>query len=101
MRGMDFIVKARRAGYRPVHVVLDTMAYDAELLPNWLQVEAGDVPELADLRPLVGLIVTVSLPTVQQSERWARAVMAANAQTVLIVPVKGDCRIARLGGQDQ
>lgn len=101
MRGMDYIIVLRKSGYRPAHVVLDTMDYDRELLPNWLQVEASDVPELADLRPLIGLTVTVSLPTQRQSERWARAVLAAKAHTVLVAPVQGDGRIARLEGQDQ
>ncbi len=101
MRGMDFIIKTRKAGYRPAHVVLDFMPYDAENLPNWLQIEKNDSPELTDLRPLVGLVVTVFGPSVGIAERWGRAVMAANAKTVLIAPLDEPGRIARLEGVDQ
>lgn len=101
MRGMEHIVKVRSAGYQPALVILDTRPYEADVTPDWLQVETRDVAELMDLRPLVGLTVAVAMPTIDQCARWVDAVMAAGAQTVLVSPHVGEPSVRRLGGVDQ
>jgi hypothetical protein len=101
MRGLDYVEALRRKRLQPALVILDVIAYEADVTPNWLQIEARDVPELLDLRVLVGLTVAVSLPTNDECERWVRAVMAAGAETVLVSPHVGEPGIRRLGGVDQ
>ncbi len=88
MRGMEYIVKLRKAGYRPDHVVLDH-TQQTECLPNWLQIEPDDRPELLDLRPLVGLVVTVALETIERCKRWEAPLVAAKVRTLLLAPAKG------------
>lgn len=82
MKGMRELIAARMNGVRPVFVMLDDGRFDQEF-PEFLALEEGDVPERADLRALIGLTVVVSMRDRIRTERWARAVMAARAKTVM------------------
>lgn len=101
MRGLEYVVNLRRRGYQPALVTIDSIPYEADVTPAWLQVEPRDVPWLADLRSLVGLTVAVSMPTNDECAPWVDAVMAAGAATVLVSPHHGEPGIRRLGGVDQ
>lgn len=89
MRGLDHLITLRRKGVRPPAIVLQDGPYEADVLPNWLQLEPGDVPELTDLRALVGMIVSVHGRDAGMVERWARAAVQAGASTVLTMYYAG------------
>ncbi len=100
MKGMDYIISLRENRLQPALVILDTRPYESDLTPDWLQVEPHDVPELIDLRPLVGLTVAIAMPTAEECEPWVKAVMAADADTVLVSPHDGPTSTRRLVGVD-
>lgn len=80
MRTLEPIAALRRKGYKPAHVVLtDTRTQ----LDCYVHYERNEAPELVDLRPLIGLFVTVEGTDAQMVERWAKAAMQAQANTVL------------------
>lgn len=83
MKGLDRLIAMRRQGFRPLAVVLDESLYDSQNLPNWIQYEKTDVPELTDLRSLVGMIVSVHGKDQDTVNRWSKAVLTAGATTVL------------------
>lgn len=96
MRGHDPILTMRRNGSRPSHVTLAVhsgKAYDWWTTPELLafpevQIEPADVPELLDLRFLVGLPVVLDVGTEShRMDRLMAAVLAAGASRVY--PVEG------------
>lgn len=82
MRGLDHIIAMRRSGFKPAYVALTDAAPMPELLDD-VQYEAGDVPELHDLRALVGLFVVVEGRDARTVGRWSDAALKAGAFTVL------------------
>lgn len=108
MKGLDRIASIRRRGFRPPCVTMwkyRPCQVDDE---TWIYWEARDIPELIDLRPLIGLFVTV-MADGEEGARWAKAAMKAGASTVIsigagyervgakYVPISIDYRI---NGQD-
>lgn len=83
MKGMDRLLAMRRQGVRPPAVVLCDGRYESDLLPNWIEYQASDVPELTDLRGLIGMIVSIHGKDEELVKRWASAAMNAQAATVL------------------
>lgn len=94
MRGHESLLKIRRNGMRPAHVTLH--AHGGKAYPWWatrellpfpeVQIEPDDVPELLDLRFLVGLPVVVDAGTEpHRLARLARLVAAAEAAGALRV----------------
>jgi hypothetical protein len=84
MKGLDRITAIRRRGFRPPCVTLWPHQHCQVDDETWLHWEPKDVPELMDLRPLVGLFVTV-MADGEEADRWARAAMKAGAKTVIAV----------------
>lgn len=83
MRGLDYIAQMRRLGFKPSYVTLQPLSYEKELLPLWVKYEPGDMPETHDLRPFVGLFVTVMGDDAELVDRWVKAAMKAGAHTVM------------------
>jgi len=82
MRGLQWLVDLRRRGYRPVGVAIDTTP--RQFTPQGvLDVEAGDVAGLTDLRALLGLRVHVMGDDEKRVDDWARAACAAGAELVV------------------
>lgn len=87
MRGLDNITAIRRSGMKPDFVSLDLPGIGQSnglLMAGQVLVEEQDRPELADLRPLVGLRVLVMALAgrFEAAEAWARAVCGAGAKDV-------------------
>lgn len=81
MTGHDHIIRMRRAGRAPTFVWVSDFP-DAFL--DGLTVRmAGDTPELADLRFLVGLTAIVEGSDSVRVDRIAKACTAARAQRVI------------------
>lgn len=99
MRGLDRIVSMRRQGFKPAYVAIT----DTPPLPGVLddvQYEPTDVPELSDLRALIGLFVVVQGSDSAAVDRWAEAAMKAGAATVLSHVPEGGWADRRLHGVD-
>lgn len=92
MRGMDNLIKMRRAGHKPCMVWLELMP-----MQKWthhftskpgasvdLHLEQSDIVSIqtADLRALVGLTVSVNGADCPETEKVARACFAAGAKVV-------------------
>lgn len=101
MRGHEHLLVMRRSGKAPAHITL--LAAPGKAWPWWLypeqqpypevQVEPNDVPELLDLRFVVGLPVVVTCT--DDVPRMKRLVLAAEAAGAR--PVVGFCH-RHLGG---
>jgi hypothetical protein len=68
-------------------------------LDTWIQYEPRDVPELFDLRALIGLFVAILGPDNELTARWAKAACKAGASTVMTINGK-QSRDFRLYGVD-
>ena len=80
MRGHDQILASRRRGLAPKAVHL------ADTAPLWVghvQYEPEDIPKLADLRFVVGLLVFVTGLDSERVSAWAQACEAAKARRVV------------------
>lgn len=100
MRGLDHVIAMRRKGLKPTYVALS----DTHQLQGWLgdvQIEPGDVPELLDLRALVGLFVVVQGRDGESVNRWADAAFKAGASTVIAKADGQAWQHLRLMGVDQ
>jgi hypothetical protein len=96
MRGLDRIAAVRRRGLRPIDVVIEPL-YPCDIeLSDWIQYEPSDIPELTDLRPLVGLWVSV-MGDGEMAERWARAACKAGASDVVTVGRSSGIEMRRNG----
>lgn len=87
MRGLQNLVSIRRTGMRPdlVMLCLPGMGLSSGiLLPGQVLIEDKDRPDLADLRPLVGLRVVVMALTgcFAAAEAWMLAACRAGARDV-------------------
>ena len=91
MRGLPEIAKARRSGFKPSPIWLTPKAHWGS---QEVVYEPGDVPELVDLRPLVGCLVMVDGKDQETVERWCAAVLAAGARSVAGTVFDKFCRIA-------
>ena len=98
MNGQQLIVEMRRAGRAPVTVWL-TDERGAPLDGSTVYVAPDDVPELLDLRFLVGLTVVVDGDTDARVDRLTRACVAAKARRVVGNTFRGD-RIVRITDTD-
>lgn len=87
MRGMEYIVSARRAGFKPDHVTLGLPGIglsSGALMAGQVLLDDGDRHESTDLRPLYGVrVVVMALAgNYEAAEAWARAVCKAEARHV-------------------
>lgn len=98
MTGQDQILVLRRGGRAPVTVWL-TDERGAPLDGSTVYVAPDDVPELLDLRFLVGLTVLVDGDTDARVDRLTRACVAAKARRVVGNTFRGD-RIVRITDTD-
>lgn len=96
MRGLDRIAALRRRGLRPVDVVIEPLHPCDIELGDWIQYEPADIPELVDLRPLVGLWVSV-MGDGEMAERWAMAACKAGASDVVTVGKSSGRELRRNG----
>ena len=85
MRGLDRVISMRRSGFKPACVTLEPDCQSLVVLQTWVQYEKKDVPELFDLRPLVGLLVAVIDDDEGLAKRWAQAACRAGASTVTAI----------------
>ena len=106
MKGLDQVIKMRRQGYKPAYIVLQDSPKPTDF--GWLQWTAADIPELLDLRALVGVVVSVHGKDSGEVFRWAQAAMNAGASTVLtmVYGFRGEFmteqhRTLRVAGVDQ
>lgn len=89
MRGLDRLIDIRRQGLRPDGIVTFWAFGSGQRYPfeGTVLCEQHDQPELADLRPFVGLTVHViagGFSRFDEGEAWARALMKARADSVLL-----------------
>lgn len=99
MRGLDRIIDMRRRGLKPAAVTLFPWTPGPIDYPTWVHWEPNDIPELTDLRPLVGLFVAVT-GDCDIAKRWGRAAARAGAWSVLTLDGQ-NMRALRLEGVDQ
>ena len=99
MKGLDRIIEMRRRGMSPITVTLFPLTPSPVDFPTWIHWEPTDVPELTDLRALIGLFVSVT-GSDEMAKRWAKAAMKAEASSVVILDGK-EMQVLRLGGVDQ
>ncbi len=98
MKGMDKIIGMRMRGQNPILVFVDTDD-ETGVLDRWLNdtdpastnvwVEAKDNPKTLDLRPLVGLQVSITGRDADRVEAVRQAVEAAGARRVVGAVVAG------------